>query len=207
MPRADQTSQADPAGATSFDHPRDLSHEENLAAALSSFLSQLNSSVAAGLDQTVDVTDSAASAERGAGPSPSGPSYQPIARSQGLKRVLPAGALESSLYGAPPPPAPHPPGPTPRLPMRKTPRSSRRPCRARSRGRPRRMAWTGPSLPPAPGRCRPVAGLRAGAGPPEPAPPGARGGPAGRYLSRAGGEKVALAQQNPPPGRGPKGAR
>lgn len=60
MPRADQTSQAEPPGAPSFDHPRDLSHEENLAAALSSFLSQLNSSFEVPrLDQMVDVTDSA----------------------------------------------------------------------------------------------------------------------------------------------------
>ncbi len=111
MPRADQTGQAEPPGATSFDHPRDLSHEENLAAALSSFLSQLNSSLEAPrLDETVDVTDSARTTERGAAPSPAGQSFLPIARSQGLKRVLPSGALESSLYASPAHPAPRPPG-------------------------------------------------------------------------------------------------
>jgi len=97
MPRADQTSQAETPGPTSFGNPRDLSHEENLAAALSSFLSQLNSCLdVPRLDETVDVTDSPGPGGRGTAVSPS--DLPPVARSQGLKRVLPAGALERSLY-------------------------------------------------------------------------------------------------------------
>ena len=100
MPRADQTSQAETPGPTSFGHPRDLSHEENLAAALSSFLSQLNSCLdVPRLGETVDVTDSPGPGGRGTAVSPS--DLPPVARSQGLKRVLPAGALERSLYAPP----------------------------------------------------------------------------------------------------------
>ncbi len=112
MPRADQTSQAETPGATSFGHPRDLSHEENLAAALSSFLSQLNSCLdVPRLDETVDVTDSLGPGGRATAGSP--PSLPPVARSQGLKRVLPAGALERSLYDRPAPAAPPPPASRP----------------------------------------------------------------------------------------------
>jgi hypothetical protein len=100
MPRADQTSQAETPGPTSFGQPRDPSHEENLAAALSSFLSQLNSCLdVPRLDETVDVTDSLGPGGPGTAASPS--DLPPVARSPGLKRVLPAGALERSLYGSP----------------------------------------------------------------------------------------------------------
>jgi len=85
-----------------------LSHEESLAAALSSFLSQLNSCLdVPRLDQTVDVTDAAGAAGRAtAVPAPAGPAYPPIARSTGLKHVLPAGALGASLCDSPVDPAP-----------------------------------------------------------------------------------------------------
>ncbi len=113
MPRADQTSQVDPPGAAAVDASRDLSHEENLAAALSSFLSQLNSCLdIPRLDETVDVTDTASppggltAAPVRAEPAPVAPVSPPIARSQGLKRVLPSGALGGSLFDAPPRPGP-----------------------------------------------------------------------------------------------------
>ncbi len=108
MPRADQMSQAEPPGAASVVAQRDLSHEESLAAALSSFLSQLSSCLdVPRLDETVDVTDAAGAAGRAtAGPAPAGPAFPPIARSAGLKHVLPAGALEASLCESPSGPAP-----------------------------------------------------------------------------------------------------
>ena len=110
MPRADQTRQAETPGPTSFGQSRGPSHEENLAAALSSFLSQLSSCLdVPRLDETVDVTVSPGPGGRGETASP--PDLRPMARSQGLKRVLPAGALEHSLYSSAPRSSPPPLGP------------------------------------------------------------------------------------------------
>jgi hypothetical protein len=103
MPRADQTSQVEPPGVAAVDASRDLSHEETLAAALSSFLSQLNLCLdIPRLDETVDVTDATGAGGRvAAGPPPLPPAFPPIARSQGLKRALPSGALGGPLFDAP----------------------------------------------------------------------------------------------------------
>ena len=113
MPRADQTSQAETPGATSFGQPRDLSHEENLAAALSSFLSQLNSCLdVPRLDETVDVTDSAGPGGRGTA-GLAGRTSRPIARSQasnGSCPPAPSSAPCTSRRSGPAPVAPTPRG-------------------------------------------------------------------------------------------------